>query len=351
MQIQSRIPKQQAPWWMAAGRALLGPVMIVGERARWNGVALAILVLTGLLSDIFDGVLARRWKCDTAAVRLFDSMADIVFYAGCAIALWMRRPATVHSLALPILTVAALEVTGLAVALIKFGKLPSFHSYLAKAWGLALASSLVAAFVTRHPEEWIVAALAIGALSNVEGILMSLIMPIWRHDVKTLAAAWRLRSIPHRGRPTVIPTIAGAAVLLLVAGALPVHAQQSGQAIYETGTSPINANTPARLTATAVGLRFEAPTPLVIPYENIGHVEFRKDVREHLGFLPAMFAGMFMARIHIYRMTLSYDDAAQSQHAAVFQLTRDDSIQLSELLRARAPACKRPMDCKLPWDE
>jgi CDP-diacylglycerol--glycerol-3-phosphate 3-phosphatidyltransferase len=183
---------------MAAARALLGPVMILGERARWNGIALAVFVVTGLFTDIIDGVLARRWDCDTAAVRVFDSMADIVFYAGCAIALWMRHPQLVRDFAVPIAVVVASEALCLVVSFIKFGKLPSYHSYLAKIWGLVLACALVAAFLTKHPVGWMVAALAFGALSNLEGLAMSMIMPVWRQDVKTLAVAWRLRGIARR---------------------------------------------------------------------------------------------------------------------------------------------------------
>ena len=117
MQTECRIAKERIPWLMAGARAMLGPVMILGERAQWNGVALAVLIIAALLSDIFDGVLARRWKCDTAGVRLFDSMADIVFYIGCAIALWMRHPSVVRELAVPITAVAGLEALCLAVAL------------------------------------------------------------------------------------------------------------------------------------------------------------------------------------------------------------------------------------------
>jgi CDP-diacylglycerol--glycerol-3-phosphate 3-phosphatidyltransferase len=195
MTAQSRIAKERIPWLMAGARAMLGPMMILGERARWNGVTLAALIIVALLSDIFDGVLARRWKCDTAAVRLFDSIADIVFYAGCAIALWMRHPSVVRSFALPIAAVVGLELSCLAVAFVKFGRLPSYHSYLAKTWGLVLASAMVAAFVTKDPVGWMVAALALGALSNLEGLTMSLMMPVWQQDVKTLAVAWRLRRI------------------------------------------------------------------------------------------------------------------------------------------------------------
>jgi CDP-diacylglycerol--glycerol-3-phosphate 3-phosphatidyltransferase len=213
--IELRSVKERIPWLMAAARAVLGPVVILGERARWNGLTLATLVIAALLSDIFDGVLARRWKCDTAAVRLFDSMADIVFYACCAVALWMRHPGLVRSLAMPILAVAGLEASCLAVAFVKFGKLPSYHSYVAKIWGLVLASALVAAFVTKHPVGWLVAALALGVLSNLEGLAMSLIMPVWRQDVKTLAEAWRLRGIAQRGKSRFIPKIAGSSRRLI----------------------------------------------------------------------------------------------------------------------------------------
>ena len=86
------IRKQHIPWMMAAARAALGPVLIAGAASSWNGFTLAGVVVSALVSDIYDGVLARRWRCDTAGVRLFDSMADTVFYLCTAVALWMSQP-------------------------------------------------------------------------------------------------------------------------------------------------------------------------------------------------------------------------------------------------------------------
>src|SRR5580658_7147584 len=80
------------PWAMAAGRAALGPVLIAGAMCAWNPVTLAAMVVAAMVSDIFDGVLARRWGSDTAGVRLFDSMADTVFYLCVGAALWLTRP-------------------------------------------------------------------------------------------------------------------------------------------------------------------------------------------------------------------------------------------------------------------
>ncbi len=344
-QSESSALKHKIPWLMAGTRAVLGPAIVIAARAGWSGITLAAIVITALLSDIFDGVLARRWKCDTAAVRLFDSMADIIFYLGCAAALWMRHRALVHALAVPIAAVIALEAVCLALAFIKFGKLPTYHSYLAKTWGLVLAIALVAAFVTDHATGWIAAALALGALSNLEGIAMSLVLPVWTHDVKTLAVAFRLRGTAPRRESGLLARIGGPAAALILVVALPLHAQKPGEAIYETGTAGTAANTIAPLVVSADSLRFETPAPLMIAYDKIDNAQWRKDVREHMGFFPAMFVGMVAAREHIYRLCLSYHDDAGVNQVAVFQLNRDTAISLSELLRMRVPQCKEKAHC------
>jgi phosphatidylglycerophosphate synthase len=191
MRIELR--KQSIPWAMAAGRAALGPVLIAGTACSWNGITLAAMVVTALVSDIFDGVLARRWCCDTAAVRLFDSMADTVFYLCAAVALWIGEPEIWRhygGLLVPLLSLEALRF-GLDFA--KFGKPASYHSYLAKCWGLTMAVGVVAVFWLRHSSPLLTFALVLGIACNLEGLAMSVMLPVWRKDVKTLRVAWGLR--------------------------------------------------------------------------------------------------------------------------------------------------------------
>src|SRR5580658_3740506 len=132
MHSESQSFKQRIPWLMAATRVVLGPAMIMAQRSGWNGLTLAAMVIAALLSDIFDGVLARRWRCDTAGIRLFDSMADNIFYLGCGTSLWMRQPVLIRSLAVPIGIVLGIEVLKFVFDFAKFGKPSSYHSYLAK---------------------------------------------------------------------------------------------------------------------------------------------------------------------------------------------------------------------------
>ena len=63
-----------------------------------------------------------------------------------------------------------------------------------------------------------------------------------------------------------------------------------------------------------------------------------------------MFVGMVAARVHIYRLTLSYRNDSGVSQVAVFQVNRSDAISLSELLRMRVPQCKEKAHCVPLYD-
>ena len=181
---------------MADGRSPCPPrsILILGQLNQWSGAALASLIISALVSDIFDGILARRWHCDTPAVRLFDSMADTAFYFSTAIALWLRYPNLWSTHILLFGSLLTLEATRFLYDFARFGKPSSYHSYLAKAWGLLLATAVITAFLTPHADILISAALLLGILCDLEGLTMSLLLPAWHRDVKTLHHAWQLRT-------------------------------------------------------------------------------------------------------------------------------------------------------------
>ncbi|HEV2280610.1 MAG TPA: CDP-alcohol phosphatidyltransferase family protein [Acidobacteriaceae bacterium] len=187
------VTKRHIPWLMASARAALGPVVIFGERCNWSGAGLAALVVSALLSDIYDGVLARRWKCDTAGVRLFDSIADTVFYVCVGVALWFGRSAALRENAGLLMLVVGMELAHYALDFAKFGKPASYHSYLAKAWGLVMAIAVLIAFATGGGGLLLRVSLVLGLLCKTEGLAMSVILPEWVRDVKGIGAAIRLR--------------------------------------------------------------------------------------------------------------------------------------------------------------
>lgn len=174
-------------------RVVLCPVIVAGAWRGWDGRWLGFIVLVALVDDIYDGVLARRWGCDTPAIRLADSSADTVFYLGVAAALWIREPQVLRGNWRLLVVLGSLELLRYGFDLWKFGKGASYHSYLAKAWGLVMAVGLIGVLSFGGPRWMVWVSIMVGIAADCEGLAMSLMLPEWRNDVKTLWAAWRLR--------------------------------------------------------------------------------------------------------------------------------------------------------------
>ena len=76
--------------------ALAGPLLALAV-ARGPGGAVAAVLVIGFLSDVYDGVIARRFDAVTPDLRRLDSTADTIFYLAVAICLWRLDRAAVAS--------------------------------------------------------------------------------------------------------------------------------------------------------------------------------------------------------------------------------------------------------------
>ena len=369
-----RITRETIPWAMTAGRAALGPLVIAGERCGWSGMALAAMVITALLSDIFDGVLARRWRCDTAGVRLFDSMCDVVFYACVAGALWIEQPRIWHQNAALLGVVLALEAANFSVAFMKFGKPASYHSWLAKTWGLVLTAAAFAAFATGHGSMLTSLALGLGIACNLENLAMSFVLPVWRKDIKNLRRAWEVRAelggIELRGtelgtiapnafvgkrrlHPAAIPVVSaqrspaapGAVTLFVLAMmSASAFAAQPGKTIYSGGTAGVPTYTAGTFdTASPTALQFEyrkkdkTAGQIDMPYESIRGIEPRDETAHPLGILPFIAVSLVAHPPRRYFLTINYADAAGLAQVAVFEVSKRDQPLLVSIVNARSP--------------
>ena len=180
-------------WAMVSLRVVLCPIIVWGAYAGWDGRWLGLIVLVALIDDIFDGVLARRWRCDTPALRLSDTVADTIFYLGVAIALWIREPQVLRGNWQLLTALFATEAMRYGFDFWKFGKGASYHTYLAKCWGLVMAVAVIGVLSFSGLQWLIPVSLVLGIACNAEGLAMSVVLPRWKNDVKTLTAAWRLR--------------------------------------------------------------------------------------------------------------------------------------------------------------
>jgi phosphatidylglycerophosphate synthase len=185
--------RRAIPWGLIWLRVLGGPLIVLGAWRGWAGGWLGAMVVAALLSDIYDGILARRWGAETAGLRMSDSVADTIFYVGVVGALWIREPEVLRGNWPWWVGLFAIEGVRYGFDFWKFGKAASYHSYMAKAWGLLIAVAVVGVLSFGWLRWLIWVALVFGIVVNGEGLAMSVILPRWKNDVKTLGRAWEFR--------------------------------------------------------------------------------------------------------------------------------------------------------------
>lgn len=181
------------PALLVSFRAALGPVMIVLSLVCERGIVGVTCMGLALLSDVFDGVLARRWRLDTTALRRWDTRADTFFYACVLAIVWLRHPNALERRPLLIAALITAEVIQHVFAAAKYGRHASYHSWLSKIWGLMMASALIALLGWNLDNWFLDLTIGWGILCNVQGLAMSLIIPEWHRDVPTLFHAVKIR--------------------------------------------------------------------------------------------------------------------------------------------------------------
>ncbi|HEY2915133.1 MAG TPA: CDP-alcohol phosphatidyltransferase family protein [Candidatus Angelobacter sp.] len=185
--------KLRLPLLFISLRVALGPVVIALGLLSARGLLLAACIGLALLSDIFDGGLARFWQIDTEKIRRWDTRADTFFYACVLLTAVLRYPMAFERRWILLGSLVAVEIFQHAFAAMKFGRHASYHSVLSKIWGLMMATAMCALLGFGLDKWFLDLTLIWGILCNLQGFIMSLMLPSWQRDVPTLFHAVRLR--------------------------------------------------------------------------------------------------------------------------------------------------------------
>jgi phosphatidylglycerophosphate synthase len=158
------------------------------------GLTCAILLALGVLSDIFDGVLARKFNVVTPNLRLWDSRCDLVFWLCAVIGLHVLWPEMWATTWMMVVVISLLEITTRAISHIRFGKEASTHHLMSKIFTLSLWALLTQGFLSGQTGLVFWISFALGVISQLEAIAIMAILPNWAFDVKSVLVALALRA-------------------------------------------------------------------------------------------------------------------------------------------------------------
>ncbi len=177
-------------------RLAIGFVIIILNLAQIKHYVITAIALfsIGLLTDIFDGIIARRLKVSTQYLRRLDSTVDQLFFISFTAATYFQCPDFFKTNNTKLLILAGMEGLTYLVSFIKFKKEIATHSIGAKIWTLLLFATLLQVIIECKSSVLFNFCFWIGILTRIEIIAIILALKKWTNDVPTFYHSLILRS-------------------------------------------------------------------------------------------------------------------------------------------------------------
>lgn len=156
-------------------------------------IVATILISFGLLSDIFDGIIARKLNVSTEKLRRLDSTIDQIFYLSIVLASYIHCPAFFKNQKIEIGIILGIESLAYLLCFLKFKKEIAFHSIGAKIWSLFLFALLIQITFTCTSSIIFQLVFWIGIITRLEIIAIVITLKNWTNDVPSLYHAFQLR--------------------------------------------------------------------------------------------------------------------------------------------------------------
>ncbi len=187
--------KKNIPFTLIILRLVLGLLLLLFywlkvDHFKWYAISFLVI---GLLSDIFDGIIARKLAVSTTLLRRWDSSVDLLFFACISLVTYLSCPQFFKDNATLILILVGSEILTYIISFAKFKKEIATHSIGAKIWTLFLFALLVELLL--HCQSTILFQLTVwlGLLTRLEIIAIILTLKNWSNDIPSIYHAIQLR--------------------------------------------------------------------------------------------------------------------------------------------------------------
>jgi phosphatidylglycerophosphate synthase len=145
-----------------------------------------ILLIISLITDMLDGYIARRFNMQTEFGARLDSFADIGMYVVAIVGVICFKSTDIAPYAVSLTLFVSLLILPEMISFIKFRTFSSLHLYSAKMAGCFMGAFFFTLFIFGFYPVLYYFMLATGILSFLEEIVVLLLIPEMKSDVKGL---------------------------------------------------------------------------------------------------------------------------------------------------------------------
>jgi CDP-diacylglycerol--glycerol-3-phosphate 3-phosphatidyltransferase len=186
---------EKIPICLIYSRLVLGFVLLALSffKSNTNNYLIVAIMIWAIVSDIFDGIIARELNVSTQRLRRLDSSVDQIFWILSLVGAFIlcRDFFKVHLIKIAIILI--LEGLAYLISFIKFKKEVATHAILSKFWTLTIVSTLIQVILTCDSSVIFTTCFYLGVISRIEIISILLILKVWTNDVPSFYHAILLR--------------------------------------------------------------------------------------------------------------------------------------------------------------
>lgn len=182
------------PFLLIYSRILIG--IIIGLLAIFKiedySFWIVFLMIFGLLTDVFDGIIARKLNVSSEKLRIWDSNVDQFFWLIVIVSVFYLNIAFVKEHKIWIGLIIILELTSYLISYMKFKKTIATHSLLAKFWTLTLLWFLIDLTLNSTSQLPFYTCVVLGVISRIEINLIILTLKKWTTDIPSIFVVSKL---------------------------------------------------------------------------------------------------------------------------------------------------------------
>jgi len=145
------------------------------------------LLIISFLTDAVDGIMARKFNVTSVLGAKIDSIGDDLTILAGLTGLMVAHVEFIQEQKIIILSMFGFFIVQIITAIIRYGKISSFHTYLAKTAAILQGIFLCSMFLFENPVYWLFYIAAVTTtLELTEEIIIVAVLPEWKINVKGL---------------------------------------------------------------------------------------------------------------------------------------------------------------------
>ncbi len=181
------------PHALLYSRLVVAILIIICSFTAVSPTIIVALSIYAILSDVFDGIIARQLKISTVEMRQLDTKIDTVFWFSCLFYICITHSQFLKTHLLQISILVFSELFIIAFGFLKFEERISYHTIFSKFWALLLLWFFIDLLLNNTCHYSFIISFWYGVFVQFEILMIAIILKHNQTDVPGFFKAMKLR--------------------------------------------------------------------------------------------------------------------------------------------------------------